>query len=389
VIAVILALSLLIQDKFVPGAVVGHLETRDGVAAVATRVVAIAVPRGNGNANDSLNYFELDRPVDGTLTDNEGNFRMQELPPGRYFILAGALPNGSYYPGVDDLKDAEIVDVKASEESTLNFKLTKRLGGKVSGRINANMAALGPRTATLTGPPLEDLLQVPVKPDGTFEFGHVPPGNHYLVSLWPATSGIASFPVTVNTSDVSGVVLTPLPTKKVSGRIVMKNGSIPHGILGFYTGTTYVQGKINDDGTFSVELHAARHQIDFAGLPVGYSLASIKVGDRDVTAQGITVGNADVPDVLITMNAPKKLATVKGKITGLPRERFAATAVVMTGPTFNKGLADVEQDGSFQFDAVVPGLYTLSLNGVPEFKPITVVVEGFDTYEVSVTVPSP
>jgi hypothetical protein len=88
------------------------------------------------------------------------------------------------------------------------------------------------------------------------------------------------------------------------------------------------------------------------------------------------------------MNAPKHLATVKGKITGLPKERFASAAVVMTGPTFNKGLADIEQDGSFQFDAVVPGLYTLSLNGVPEFKPMTVVVEGFDTYEVAVNVPS-
>jgi hypothetical protein len=112
------------------------------------------------------------------------------------------------------------------------------------------------------------------------------------------------------------------------------------------------------------------------------------MGDREVTQQGVIVGNSDVSDVLITLNAPKKLATVKGKITGLGRERYSSSAVVMTGPTFNRGQADIEQDGSFQFDAVVPGLYTLSLNGVPEFKPITVVVEGFDTYEVAVTVPS-
>jgi hypothetical protein len=193
--------------------------------------------------------------------------------------------------------------------------------------------------------------------------------------------------VTVAQTDVSGVELTPLPTKKVSGRIVVKNGNIPHGILGFFTARTYVPGKINDDGTFNVELHSTTHQIDFAGLPVGYSLASVKMGDRDVTQQGVIVGGADVTDVLITLNAPKKLATVKGKITGLARDRYASTAVVMTGPTFNRGQADVQQDGSFQFDAVVPGLYTLSLNGVPEFRPITVVVEGFETYEVAVAVP--
>jgi hypothetical protein len=61
----------------------------------------------------------------------------------------------------------------------------------------------------------------------------------------------------------------------------------------------------------------------------------------------------------------------------------------MVGPTFNKGQADIQQDGTFQFDAVVPGLYTLTLNGVPNFKPMTVVVEGFETYEVTVAVPQP
>src|SRR6185295_14987458 len=133
------------------------------------------------------------------------------------------------YPEAANVKDAEVLNIEPGAEVTVDIKLLHRLGGKVSGRINANMAQLGPRTATITGPPLEDLLEVPVKPDGTFEFGHVPPGNRYLVSLWPPTPGIASYPVTVKETDVSGVQLTPLPTKKVSGRIVIKGGySIPH-----------------------------------------------------------------------------------------------------------------------------------------------------------------
>jgi hypothetical protein len=388
VIAATLALSLLLQGAdFSPAAVVGHLQTVDGVPAVATRVVAIAHPRGNGLPGDALNYFVLDAPVDKTLTDNEGNFRMQDLPPGRYFILAGALPEGTYYRAAQDVKDAEVVTLQPSVETRVDFKLVHRLGGKVSGKINANMAVLGPRTATITGPPLEDLLEVPIKPDGSFEFGHLPPGNRYLVSLYPPTSGIASYPVTVGQSDVSGIQLTPLPTKRVSGRITVRNGSIPHGILGFVTPTTWVSGNINDDGTFAVELHSARHEIDFSGLPVGYSLASVRTGGQDTTAQGITVTNADVSDVVITLNAPSKLAVVKGKITGIPANQFASTAVVMTGPTFNKGQADVQPDGTFRFDAVVPGLYRLTVNGVPNFKPMTVVVEGFETYEVNVAVP--
>lgn len=389
-IATALALSLLLQGApdIVPGAVTGHLSTVDGIPAVAVRVVAFAAPKGATTIADGMNYFDMSEPTDRTLTDNEGNFRLQEIVPGRYYILAGAKPNGTFYPGTDVLKDATIIDVEPGVEKPLDFQLKHRLGGKVTGKINASMAALGPRTATITGQPLEELLEVPVKPDGTFEFGHLPPGNKYLVSLYPPTPGIASYPVTVAQADVSGIELTPLPTKKVTGRIVVKNGGIPYGILGFYTQKTYVTGKIEEDGTFSVDLHSTQHQIDFAGLPIGYSLASVKIGDRDVTQQGIVVGNADVSDVLITVNAPRHLATVKGKITGLPPARYAATGVVMTGPTYNRILADIEQTGTFQFDAVVPGSYKLSLNGVPEYAPITVVVDGFGTFEVNVIVPN-
>ena len=386
-IAWMLTLMLSFQAAdFVAGAVVGRLETVDGVPAVATRVSVFAYPASTGRPGDSQNYFFLGSPVDKTLTDNEGNYRMQELRPGRYFVLGGALPNGTYYPAAIDVKDADVVTVVADTETRADFKLLHKLGGKVSGKINANMRELGPRTATITGPPLEDLLAVPVKFDGSFEFGHLPPGNKYLVSLYPPTSGIASYPVTVGQGDVSGLALTPLPTKRVSGRIVIRNGGIPHGILGFVTPTTFVSGKISNDGTFAVDLHSTQHQIDFSGLPVGYSLASVRVGGQDTTAQGISVTNADVSDVVITLNAPRKLAVVKGKITGLPPAQYGSTAVVMTGPTFNRGQADVQPDGTYQFDAVVPGLYRLVLDGVPNFKPMTVVVEGFDTYQVDVAV---
>ena len=385
----LLPLIILLQSvNIVPGAVAGKLQTVDGIPAVAVRVVAIPVHEGLGTPDDSLNYFEIASPTDRTLTDNEGNFRLQELVPGRYHILAGAAPNGTYYPEANNIRGAAAIAVQAGiEVANLNFRLLHRLGGKLSGRVRADLSTLGPKSATVWGPPLEDLLEVPVKPDGTFEFGHLPPGK-YLVSLFPPTPGIASYPVSVGQADVSGVELVPMPTKTVSGRITVRNGNLPYGILGFYTEKTYVGGNINPDGTFKVDLHSAQHQIDFAGLPVGYSLASVRIGDRDVTQQGITVGNSDVSDVVIAVNAPRKLAVVKGRVTGLAQNRYASTPVVMTGPTFNKIQADIEQDGSFEFPAVVPGLYTLTLNGVPEFPPATVVVDGFRTFEVSVVVPA-
>ena len=387
-----LPLILLLQSApVVPGAIVGKLQTVDGVPAVAVRVVAVEVPSGPGTADDSLNYFSLAQPLDRTLTDNEGNYRLQEILPGRYFILAGAAPNGTYYPDAGNVRGAMPIAVESGIEVNASFKLLHRLGGKLSGRVKADMAALGPKTATATGGPLEDLLEVPVKADGTFEFGHLPPGK-FLVSLYPPTPGIASYPVTVGEADVSGVELVPLPTKSVTGRITVRNGGIPHGILGFYTEKTYVGGTINPDGTFKVDLHSATHQIDFAGLPVGYALASVRIGDRDVTRQGVVVGNTDVSDVVISVTAPTRLATIKGKITGLAPDRFSSTIVELTGPTYTRFHADVQQDSSFEFPAVTPGVYRLTLKGipdqaaVPDMAPYTVVVDAFRTFEVTLTV---
>jgi hypothetical protein len=393
VIAILPLILLLQSAPIVPGAVAGKLQTVDGVPAVSVRVVAVEAPQGLGTPDDSLNYFALASPTDRTLTDNEGNFRLQELVPGHYYILAGAQPDGTYYPNANNVRGAAVIHVEPGMEILdLNFRLLHRLGGKLSGRVKADMAVLGPKTATVTGGTLEDLLEVPVKADGTFEFGHVPPGK-YLVSLYPPTPGIASYPVTVGQADVSGVELVPLPTRSVTGRIAVRNGGLPRGILGFYTEKTYVGGTINVDGTFKVDLHSARHQIDFAGLPVGYSLATVRVGNQDMTREGIVVGNADVSDVVITVNAPTRLAIIRGKITGLAPDKYSSTIIELTGPTFNLLHADVQQDGTFEFPSVVPGLYRLTLKGIPDqasvprMPPHTVVVDGFRTFEVSLVVP--
>jgi hypothetical protein len=370
-----------------PGGLSGELRTVDGVPAIGVRVVAMPRPPTQVNPDDGPNYFVLAPPTGIALTDNEGKFLFRDLAPGRYYLMAGVPGEATFYPGAADIRGGEVLDVTSGNiVENLNFPLVNRLGGRLSGRVRADMKVLGPRTATIIGGRLEDLIEVPVRPDGTWEFGHIPPGR-YLVSLYPPTSGIASIPVNMENNDITGIELVPLPTKAVRGRIAVKNGPIPHGLLGFYTEKSWVGGKINTDGTFEVQLHATRHQIDFAGLPVGYSLASVTIGGKDATAQGITVGNADVTNVVITLNAPRKLAVVRGNVTGLAASRFPATQVQLEGPIFNPLLADINPDGTFEFPSVTPGLYRLTLKGVPELAPMTVVVAGFDTFNVAVAVP--
>jgi hypothetical protein len=374
-----------------PGAVEGQLQTADGAPAIAVRVVAIKVPGGNGTADDPLQYFDLDPPVSQTQTDNDGHYSMMDIPPGRYFILAGDSGQGEYYPGVSDMWKATRVTVTSNEiVEDLSFKFTIKYGGRISGRVAADMAALGARTATITGPPLQDLVEVPVRPDGSFQFPQLPPSDHYLLSLYPPTSGISSVKVKVGATDVTGEELVPLPTQAVTGRLVTKKGPIPYGMyLGFETPKNYAGATINPDGTFSVQLHAATHRVDMGGLPVGYSIASIMVGGKDASA-GIKVGNKDVTDVVITLNTPAKMAAVRGRITGLAASRYASTSVTMTGPIIGALQASVRPDGTFEFPVVIPGLYNLKLNpSPPNFRTALVTVEGSDNVDVAVSVPNP
>jgi len=109
----------------------------------------------------------------------------------------------------------------------------------------------------------------------------------------------------------------------------------------------------------------------------------------DVT-KGITVGKSDISDVVITLDTPQQLAAIKGKVSGLAASRYATTRVEIKGPITIIGSmqTNIRDDGTFEFPAVTPGSYTLSLTSVPEFTPLTLNLDSTDTANVSVVVPS-
>jgi hypothetical protein len=90
---------------------------------------------------------------------------------------------------------------------------------------------------------------------------------------------------------------------------------------------------------------------------------------------------------VITVGAPHQLPRLRGKIAGLANARLASTKVQLTGPIIGHLETAVRQDGSFEFAAVTPGLYSLALSEVPELRPIPVVVTWNDA-EVPIVLPA-
>ena len=57
-------------------------------------------------------------------TDASGNFRLEGVPPGRYYIVAGFIVAPTYFPGVTRISDARVVTVTAGTVLTgINFAM--------------------------------------------------------------------------------------------------------------------------------------------------------------------------------------------------------------------------------------------------------------------------
>src|SRR5581483_5308801 len=108
----------------------------------------------------------------------QGRYRLTNLPPGRYYIMAGSFGEPVYYPGKDSMETATPITLgPGSTSANLDFRIPKLRGGKIAGRVN--LGGRDPQLrVTLLGGKLEELLDAQIANDGTFEFGHVPPGTY-------------------------------------------------------------------------------------------------------------------------------------------------------------------------------------------------------------------
>jgi hypothetical protein len=391
-IALVLALVLLLQgpqaqgpsgqSPAAAGVVTGQIQTREGAPATAIRVAAIPAPPPGVRPEDGIQYYVAPPPVRVTQTDDQGRYRLAGFPPGRYLIVAGLVGMGTYYPGQIDVLRASVVTVAANSPSAVDFKLVTPVGGRVAGLVTPAPAQGSGEIAVLSGVTLAEVAEVAVGSDGRFGFGRVPPGR-YLVSLFPTPPGFGSVVVDVREADVAALEIKRPPVHTVSGRVVTSSGPIPNGLLALVADKSYVPITINADGTFTARAQAARHHFEFGGMPGGYSMTSVRAGSQDVS-NGLTISNADISGLVVTVNAPRNLPRVRGTIAGLTRP----STVEMKGPIVGVLTTAIGKDGSFQFPAATPGLYYLRVPEAPELGTVHVAVTWQGDTNVQLKVPS-
>lgn len=216
---------------------------------------------------------------------------------------------------------------------------------------------------------------VVIRAGGAFEFANVRPGTYQLV-VGPRIT-MAPVTVTVSDKDLSDVrVIVPF-SKDLTGNVTVEDAG-PHPRFQVLFNRVDVTGTnpvtIIGTATFNVALPLGQYRVTTNGLPAGYNVKSIMLGNVDALSQPITVTAAAGPALTIALgvSSPPPWVKVSGRVTG-----GTARNVSMNGPAVVDALnTEVGADGAFEFPMVLPGTYTVRTVPAIALAPATPVTVG-------------
>jgi hypothetical protein len=178
----------------------------DGKPVVGVRVVAIAAPPPSESAGTgSIRNAEM---LSLGQTDDQGRFRLERLPAGRYYIVADRLDSPIFYPGVTNIADAKIVTVDANAVlQNQDFQLRAPLSFRVRGRVIREGGHSAGTQVSLSVSIMATAITADIAPDGSFEFPSVRPGT-YQARILPRLNNLPAVSVSVTDKDISGVEIS-------------------------------------------------------------------------------------------------------------------------------------------------------------------------------------
>jgi hypothetical protein len=389
---VLLALLFFTQGLAVPGAQTGTVSGRvfnmDGTPASRVRVAAQAVAETPAAAAEAPVLMSI------VQTDAQGNYRLEGVMPGRFYITAGLVDLPSYYPGVISINEARVVTVAVGAAiSGIDFKMGRAVALTVRGHVKLDAGATLPQLARvlMTGSAPGNSRNLIVPSDGSFAFDGVPPGR-YTIGVSP-TYGTSPQQIVLSDKDLE-IELVIRPTVVASGKVVVEgNGARPRINLHFMSGATAAASLgVSSNGTFNVQLPAGTYRLEVGGVPPGYRLKSVTAGSMDWIKDDIVVQvGAPLPEFVVALDvdSPPPWVKVKGHVTG---SIVPGINITLIGANAGEILrADVGRDGTFEFPRVIPGPYTARPEGAgaatASASPLQITVGSTDLDNLEFTMP--
>ena len=346
-----------------------------------------------------------------TNTDSNGNYRIASLAPGSYFLQAYM----TWYPGSFSFNGAKPIIVGAGNTACpidVPLQYTGGYATRVNGRIarvpgseNAEYCVnfLERNVAGISTPPLGASFTHPLSAGDSFtlsvlrgEYDAVLSDQHRIEQGFPTHKVIFDTQhLTVGESEVNGLVLTPHPMAAIAGDVnfedITKRASCPG--LGGQTVRILREG----DGQFQSVVLGDKNHFEFQNVAPGdYKIFLGPYLREAVYVKSISVDGEPAKDRLVSIKEPRQVTvevTLSGDVAhsaghispdvrSEPRWEVAWTrpkgsvsgevvgdsdggfTLKLHSARYNSNASGeytvrADANGSFHFDSVDPGVYTL------------------------------
>lgn len=350
-------------------------------------------------------------PIQITVTNDLGEFRLAGLPSGKYFVNAvdtggkmspmgimngfsisnGQDDNGehapTYYPGTTRGDQAESVGVEAGQEVVADIQLQHEQMVTVGGVVVKQDGA-PPTSAFVSLVPLEggltealfDRLVGQVESNGHFTIKHVLAGTYIAkVDSFEKEEGgslSARQRIEVGKEDVTNVHLVLTRGLSITGKVVSDGGPLPR------QPAAYVQMESTDDlaGSATGEitkdwevklkgLSSGAYRLAIFGLPEQYFLKRVIYGQSQSTQGLVTIPPESQPEKLELVISPNG-ATVDGTVQDVKEAAVGGVVLLLQDGSAKEGdfsfrtAATSDQNGKFSLSGLPPGSYTLIANRI-------------------------
>ncbi len=368
----------------------GRVYDAEGDPAAGILVTAVSygvLESGQRNSNRAVS----------APTDAQGNYSIERLPPGAYFVLTdpalgrpplhdddplAANPDSAermvrtFYP--NSLNRASAIRVILDGEhpvpqTAIDIRIRKERVYSVEGTVVDDSGDPLPHLDVQLSPAegsyrFVDSKTINSDAMGRFDFDDLLPGQYRITAI-PTTRNLqGSAAVSIGRQSISDLRLELREIQDLPVHVSKANGDPPGQRMLLTLRDAYgnsTRTAIEPDGYGLIEAPLAGPSgIDVQELPEGFYVQAIRYAGQDITAGSLDLANGVNGGLIIILE--EGAATISGVLAtphGEPTEGIVTLLPDPSGPLGSvRGLQDAvaDKNGVFAFDGVAPGNYVLT-----------------------------